>query len=281
VIGKLTNWLLEKLRRKPFRDAYVAEHVRTGIAQQVRVLREQRGWNQGIFAEKVGKPQSVASRLEDPDYGKFSLKTLLEIASGLDVALHVRFVSFHDFLRLNENVSPDAFKVESFDATKLNEAREATIPREQEVEVSPSFYEVCTDDPTQHVIYTHTCAQEDFFGAGGLAGMQVIGLGNQGIGTMRWAGNLHLLGGGVSGLQTKRHHIVPRSLQPEQQRLSSALQEAKVEIANLRATCTRLASERDAALARLSATPDEDGQNDVGTLPAFMVPKQRGEGFIQ
>lgn len=115
MIANLTRRLFEKLSRKPYREAYVAEHVATGIAHQIRALREQRGWNQRAFAQKLGKPQSVVSRLEDPDYGKYSLTSLLEIADTFDVALNVRFASFPEFLRLYSNVTPEAFEVESFE----------------------------------------------------------------------------------------------------------------------------------------------------------------------
>jgi transcriptional regulator with XRE-family HTH domain len=114
----VTRKLLEKLRRKAYREAYVEENVRTGIAYQIRALREARGWSQKKFAEMLGKPQSVLSRIEDPDYGKLSLQTLLEVASTFDVALLVQFADFPDFIGRMSNVSPEALNKQSF-----NEAR--------------------------------------------------------------------------------------------------------------------------------------------------------------
>jgi transcriptional regulator with XRE-family HTH domain len=107
--------LLDRLRKPAFRRAYTAEHVRRGVAYQIRALRDHRGWNQGRFAKEIGKPQSVVSRLEDPSYGKYTIQTLLEIASVFDVALQVRFVSFSEFLRQTRNVSTAAMLVETFD----------------------------------------------------------------------------------------------------------------------------------------------------------------------
>jgi transcriptional regulator with XRE-family HTH domain len=115
VIVNLARRLIDKLSKKTYREAYVADQVRTGIAYQIRALREQRSWNQGKFSEELDKPQSVTSRLENPDYGKLSLKTLLEVASTFDVALLVRFVSFPEFLRQNQDVSAEALQVSSFD----------------------------------------------------------------------------------------------------------------------------------------------------------------------
>jgi hypothetical protein len=93
----------------------LAEHVRRGIAYQIRTLRDQRGWNQGAFSKQLGKPQSVVSRLEDPSYGKFTIQTLLEISRVYDVALQVRFVPYSSFLQQTRDVSTDSMKVLSFD----------------------------------------------------------------------------------------------------------------------------------------------------------------------
>ncbi len=122
MIVSLTNKLFEKLKRKTYRDAYVAESARTGIAYQIRAMREQRAMQQGQLASQLGKPQSVVSRLENPDYGKYTLSSLLEVAAAFDVALVVRFVSYPDFLRFTSNVKPEALEVESFDPSAFCES---------------------------------------------------------------------------------------------------------------------------------------------------------------
>lgn len=114
MIMSVTKKLLDKLRRKPYREAYVEENVRTGIAYQIRALREARGWSQKKLAEVLGKPQSVLSRIEDPDYGKLSLQTLLEVAAAFDVALLVQFADFPEFIQRMANVSPEALDKQSF-----------------------------------------------------------------------------------------------------------------------------------------------------------------------
>lgn len=134
----LTKRLFEKLTRKAYREAYVAEHVRTGIAYQIRALRDQRGWTQKKLSEVLNRPQSVVCRLEDPDYGKLSVQTLLNIASAFDVALLIKFVTFSDFLLRTRDVSPGALVAESFDPKQLKplavvvgadqEAAKITIP---------------------------------------------------------------------------------------------------------------------------------------------------------
>lgn len=114
MIAIVTKRFLDRLRRKPYREAYVEENVRTGIAYQIRALREKRGWSQKKFAEVLGKPQSVLSRIEDPDYGKLSVQTLLEVAAALDLALLVQFSDFPEFIQRMADVSPDGLNRQSF-----------------------------------------------------------------------------------------------------------------------------------------------------------------------
>jgi len=119
VIATVTKNLLNKLLRKSYREAYVEENVRTGVAYQIRALREKRGWSQKKLAQVLSKPQSVVSRIEDPDYGKLSIQTLLEVASALDVALLVQYVAFPEFIERMEDVSPEGLNRPSFDPTQF------------------------------------------------------------------------------------------------------------------------------------------------------------------
>lgn len=107
---------MKKFEQKEYRDAYVEEHVKTGLAYQITALREQRGWTQTELGDRMGgKPQSAISRLEDPNYGRYSLSTLLEVASAFDVALDVKFVTHRTFLERNKDVSKKSLEVASFD----------------------------------------------------------------------------------------------------------------------------------------------------------------------
>ena len=96
---------LAKLANKSYRDSYMQMTVRGGIAYQIQALRDKFGLTQAGFAERTGKQQSVISRLENTEYGKVSVQTLLDIASALDVALLIRFVSYPEFLRRTEDKS--------------------------------------------------------------------------------------------------------------------------------------------------------------------------------
>jgi transcriptional regulator with XRE-family HTH domain len=130
-ISSISKKLIEKLRRKPYRDAYVSEHVRRGISAQIRSMRDQRGWSQGKLSNLMEKPQSVVSRLEDPNYGKVTIQTLLEVAATFDVALSIRFVSYPTFLAQTRDLTGAAMQVDSFDPN-LFAGRKASWPNPQQ-----------------------------------------------------------------------------------------------------------------------------------------------------
>jgi len=115
IFRSISSKLLAKLRKKTYRRGYMAEHTRRGIAYQIRALRDQEEWSQGKFARQLEKPQSVVSRLEDPTYGKVTVQTLLEVANTFDVALQVRFISYSQFLRDNQDLTSVAMQVDSFE----------------------------------------------------------------------------------------------------------------------------------------------------------------------
>lgn len=113
VISKIRQ--LAKLKRKPYRDAYVGEHVKTSLPFQIRTLREQRGLSQRDLGERTGMRQNAISRLEKPDYGSLSVNTLLRLASAFDVALLIKFVPFRKLLDEFSDLSIEALEVNSFD----------------------------------------------------------------------------------------------------------------------------------------------------------------------
>src|SRR6266498_3968386 len=98
--------LKAKLKDKNYRNSYVAETLKTALASQIAALRAKEQWTQADLARKVGTTQNVISRLEDPDYGKFSLRTLLDLAAAFDVALLAKFVSLERFVNEFDDVSP-------------------------------------------------------------------------------------------------------------------------------------------------------------------------------
>jgi hypothetical protein len=60
------------------------------------------------------------SRLEDPDYGRLTIETLLEVASKLDIALLVRFVDHATFLMATNDFSEDALRPQPYNQAVIN-----------------------------------------------------------------------------------------------------------------------------------------------------------------
>jgi transcriptional regulator with XRE-family HTH domain len=106
--------LISELKDKEYRDAFVSEHIATGIPFQIKALREQREWSQREFGKKAGMHQERISVLEDPNYAKFSIATLKKLASAFNVGLVVRFVPISELVEWELNLSSESLKVLSF-----------------------------------------------------------------------------------------------------------------------------------------------------------------------
>jgi transcriptional regulator with XRE-family HTH domain len=107
----------EELKKSnEYRSAFIAAHIRNGIAFQLRAMRDARGWDQKEVAKRLGntKLQPVVSRYENPDYGRFSISTLLELAAAFDVALVVKFAPFREVVGWESKLSESSLNVPSF-----------------------------------------------------------------------------------------------------------------------------------------------------------------------
>ena len=119
--------LARKFGDKNFRDGYLIQHLKSFLADQIRALRGDH--SQKEFGDMIGKPQSVVSRLEDEDYGKFSLQTLLDIATKLDIALIVRFVDFSTFLKITNDYSERALAPATYNQASMDRlTSQAPVP---------------------------------------------------------------------------------------------------------------------------------------------------------
>jgi transcriptional regulator with XRE-family HTH domain len=79
--------------------------IEQGVAWQIRINRLKRGLSQADLARAIGTQQSAISRLEDPEYGRHNLDTLVQIAKAFDCALLVKFVSYSKLAADSENLS--------------------------------------------------------------------------------------------------------------------------------------------------------------------------------
>jgi transcriptional regulator with XRE-family HTH domain len=86
--------MASSLRDKEYRDAFVVQHITRGVPLKIRAMRKDRGWSQKELADRVGMTQEGVSRLENPNYGKLTLTTLMRLASVFDVGLDVDFVPY-------------------------------------------------------------------------------------------------------------------------------------------------------------------------------------------
>lgn len=108
--------LLSELADPEYRRAYIEGHAKDTIAFQLRRMRLANEWEQKDVAAKLGNPklQPMISRYENPDYGKYSVTTLLELANAFDVALVVRFVKFSELLRWDLHKTTETLQPASY-----------------------------------------------------------------------------------------------------------------------------------------------------------------------
>ncbi len=118
-ISEKFEYFWESFQDREYRTTFVEETISSVLAAQIQEMREARGWTQEELAERTGKQQPQISQLEDPEYGRYTLKTLKQLASAFDVALTVRFEAYSDFARWNAELSPSSLKVPSFDEDTL------------------------------------------------------------------------------------------------------------------------------------------------------------------
>jgi hypothetical protein len=111
--------LAKKFREKNYRDSYVASHTRRFLANQMRAFRGDR--SQTEFGDALDMRQTVVSRLENPNYGRWNLQTLFDVARKMDVAVFVRFVDFPTFLRLSKDMSESAARPAEYDEGAIDD----------------------------------------------------------------------------------------------------------------------------------------------------------------
>lgn len=85
------------------------------MALQIRTLREQRHLSQTCLGEHLGTAPASVSRLENPDYGKMTVATLLRLAAAFDTDLEIKFRPFSTTIDALSRQSSAYFSVPSFD----------------------------------------------------------------------------------------------------------------------------------------------------------------------
>ena len=115
------------------RHAYMATQLKAFLSDQIRTLRGD--LTQCEFGDKIGKPQSVISRLEKQLDRHISIQTLIDIAVKLDIAVIIRFVDFVTFLQYTEDYSDKALAPRSYDQAAIDALVEGEERRAQGSEI--------------------------------------------------------------------------------------------------------------------------------------------------
>src|SRR5262249_28742618 len=76
--------------------------------------RERRQLSQKALGKAVGVKQEWISKLEDPNYGRLTISTLLKVASAFDCGLIVDFVPYSRILNSSTHLTPASFDVPSY-----------------------------------------------------------------------------------------------------------------------------------------------------------------------
>ena len=112
----------ESLRDPEFRKQLIDEHINVGIAFQIRSLRDRQKLTQTKLAELLGIKQPLISEWENPNYGKYTLGTLKDLAKVFDVGLLVRFVPFSTLVDWTVDLTSDAIAPPNFSEEQSHRA---------------------------------------------------------------------------------------------------------------------------------------------------------------
>jgi transcriptional regulator with XRE-family HTH domain len=107
--------LLQSFRDTEYRHAFVSERLRASVALQIRALRQARVMTQKELGDAIGMAQTWVSKLENPEYGKMTVATLLRLAEKFDTDLEIKFRPFSKTLDSLPTQGPEYFAVPSFD----------------------------------------------------------------------------------------------------------------------------------------------------------------------
>jgi len=115
-IANKREQIWQSLSDPGYRHQFAEEEVNVGIAFQIRSLRNRQKLTQAELAELLGdkKKQPLLSAWENPNYGKYTLGTLRDLAKAFDVGLLVRFVPFSTLVDWTINLTSDVIGPPSF-----------------------------------------------------------------------------------------------------------------------------------------------------------------------
>lgn len=140
------------LRDQEYRRYYSSD-IGTGLAFQIRMLREKSGWTQEQLAQFTNKKQETISQWEDPNYGSYTLSSLKNLAEAFDVALLVEFVPYTELVGRNTTRTPQRLAPPSFtEEDRLHDAAGNFLTAPTFDLSYPRMLDLATTSPRQQVL---------------------------------------------------------------------------------------------------------------------------------
>ncbi|GEM_PF-1116264 len=130
------QYLLNNLKEREYRREFLSEQVKTILAAQIRMLREERGWSQEELARRSGTAQEMISKWENPDYGKYTNSTLLKLADAFEVAVITKFATFSELTAWLASLSKEQLAPKTLDEDR----RTATLTAPVEGATNASWF---------------------------------------------------------------------------------------------------------------------------------------------
>jgi transcriptional regulator with XRE-family HTH domain len=140
---------IEEFRDREYRESYADEFLNTYVANQIRVIREERNMTQKQLADAIGTKQTGVSRFENVNYSGWNIRTLKKIAHALDCRLHISFETYGSLLDEGAAFVRSALQRPTFaddPRFKLGDRHQkapqeliSSVSREQEKSVAPSI----------------------------------------------------------------------------------------------------------------------------------------------
>ena len=153
-MSELREHLKDAFRDLEYRHTFAEESLNTSIATQIKVLREQRGWNQGELATRADMLQPAISRLENINYSAWSLASLKRFAQTFDLVLSVKFETFGSLLDEVEEMDREYLQRHSFEDDPAFAGAESTDA--VQAVISSTMAELLQTDSTESA--THMLA---------------------------------------------------------------------------------------------------------------------------
>jgi DNA-binding transcriptional regulator YiaG len=85
------EFLKERLKDPEYQKHYREEKLRQHLGESISALRKKKKMSVDEFAKKIGTSAQNVTRMEKGEYGRYTLKSLLDIAQATDTYIHINF----------------------------------------------------------------------------------------------------------------------------------------------------------------------------------------------